>query len=397
MVKAADALQQAGYHVRVVSTRYIPWANATDSVLRQQHPRWEWDPVEWQDSQLRYLWTGARRRATELLSAAAVEHAPTPLLARAKQRAYTELVDRAIRGRADIVYGGGGALAATARTAQLVHAPFVFDLEDFHSAEEVDSPASRRASRITAELERRLLPRAAALTTSSEPIADAYMNAYGIRPVVIHNTFELPPNPPALQPRSGPLRLYWFSQTVGPDRGLEDVVRAAGLTQAPMELHLRGNAYPEYIRELRSLAHREAPKLTITVYPPASPDRMISLCEKYDVGLSLENRHVLNHDLCLSNKSLTYMLAGLALAVTNTAGQRELLPALDGAALLYEPGDVNALADGLRKWHADRHALRAAQMQSWDAARSRWHWEHPAERGALVDTIRNVVPWNVAP
>jgi hypothetical protein len=270
-------------------------------------------------------------------------------------------------------------------------------MEDFHSAEEVDSPASRRAARITRELERRLLPRAAALTTSSTPIADAYADVFGIRPVVVHNAFELPPTPPALQLRNGPLRLYWFSQTIGPDRGLEDVVRAAGLTQATMELHLRGNAYPDYIASLRALAQREAPRLSIMVYPPASPDRMTSLCEKYDIGLSLETKHVFNHDLCLSNKSLTYMLAGLALAMTNTAGQRELLPALDGGALVYEPGDVNALAAGLSRWHADRTALRDAQQHSWDAARTRWHWEHPAERGALIDTISSVVPWNVSP
>ena len=44
---------------------------------------------------------------------------------------------------------------------------------------------------------------------------------------MIHNTFPLPartPNPARLDPRR--LRLYWFSQTIGPGRGLEDAIRA---------------------------------------------------------------------------------------------------------------------------------------------------------------------------
>jgi hypothetical protein len=28
--------------------------------------------------------------------------------------------------------------------------------------------------------------------------------------------------------------------------------------------------------------------------------------------------------------------------------------------------------------------LAAARHASWDAARTRWHWEHAAERGALL-------------
>ena len=39
-------------------------------------------------------------------------------------------------------------------------------------------------------------------------------------PTVIHNTFALPPQPPDVS-RADPsrLRVYWFSQTIGPGRG----------------------------------------------------------------------------------------------------------------------------------------------------------------------------------
>jgi hypothetical protein len=391
MVKAADALHADGCHVRVVSARFVPWANATDTDLRKQHPGWEWEAVDWSSSQPQYIWTGVRQRLSRAAASVAGAGAPLSLLSRARERAFTELTARAAARSVDLVYGGGGALEVTAAASDRLRVPFAFDLEDFHTAQEEDGPRARRSARITASVERLLLPRAALLTTSSRPIAEAYERAYGVRPVVIHNTFPLPARAPALHPNRGALRLYWFSQTIGPGRGLEDVVTAAGLAGSVMELHLRGNAYPDYIAGLLALAQRVAPRLSIHVHAPSAPDRMVELCQRYDVGLSVEDPVVPNHDLCLSNKTLTYMLAGLALVLTDTAGQREVLPSLDGGALVYRTGDTAALAEGLRRWDQDRSLLLQARERSWAAALNRWHWEHDQERGALLDAVGSVV------
>ncbi|MGA3212312.1 MAG: hypothetical protein ABSD20_13480, partial [Terriglobales bacterium] len=77
------------------------------------------------------------------------------------------------------------------------------------------------------------------LTTASNSIADAYWDKYGKRPLVINNTFVLPRQEPDFSRRSTPLRLYWFSQTIGPGRGLEDCISAAGLADLRCEFHLR--------------------------------------------------------------------------------------------------------------------------------------------------------------
>jgi hypothetical protein len=57
-------------------------------------------------------------------------------------------------------------------------------------------------------------------------IADAYSAKYNVRPAPIHNTFSI--NFAAAPNRRGPVRLYWFSQTLGPGRGLGDVITAVG-------------------------------------------------------------------------------------------------------------------------------------------------------------------------
>src|SRR5206468_4307429 len=147
---------------------------------------------------------------------------------------------------------------------------------------------------------------------------------YGIAPVAVCNTFPLPTKP-LLEPTSGSgLRLYWFSQTIGPGRGLETVIDAMGAARVPGELHLRGFQDEGYVASLRSRTVINAPQLRLEIHPVDSPERMIDLCRGYDVGLSVEPGSPLNNALALSNKALTYPLAGLALALTDTPGHRPL-------------------------------------------------------------------------
>jgi glycosyltransferase involved in cell wall biosynthesis len=105
------------------------------------------------------------------------------------------------------------------------------------------------------------------------------------------------------------------------------------------------------------------------------------------VGLGLEPGFSLNNWLALSNKLFTYMLAGLAVVFTDTPGQRPLALDLGEGALLYRVGDVEALARGLKRWDDDRELLARAKAAAWAAARRRWHWEHPEERGTLLGAV----------
>ena len=114
---------------------------------------------------------------------------------------------------------------------------------------------------------------------------------------------------------------------------------------------------------------------------------MMDLCRGYDVGLAVEPGFSLNNCIALSNKAFTYMLAGLAVLFTNTSGQRALALDIGESALLYAPGDVHALASGLTRWAADKVLLAKAKSAAWEAAKRRWHWDHPLERGALLDAV----------
>ena len=233
-----------------------------------------------------------------------------------------------------------------------------------------------------------MLPGAAFVTTSSEAIAAVYAQRDAVTATVIHNTFPLPPAPPVVS-RLDPsrLRVYWFSQTIGPGRGLEDAVLALGRTGVAAHLALRGRPQPGYLDALRAIAATHAPHLEIAQLAPAPPDAMVDCARGYDVGLALEQMAPRNRQLCLTNKAFTYILAGLAVAMTDTPGQHGLGADLGRAAALVPPGDVDALAAAFARWAADPAELDCAKRTAWNAAVRRWHWEHELERGRLTALV----------
>lgn len=393
MLKAADALAGAGYGVRVVSARHTDWATKADAeVYRHRAGAWDWTVVDIsrETAPILRAWTGFRRRGAERLARlVGPAWMPGRLVEWAFSRVHPELVRAALERPADLYYGGTtGALAAAADAARRARVPYGLDLEDFHSGEQETGPLAETSHMLAARIEHAALPRARFRTTSSDAIARAYAREYGIETLVVHNVFSLPGTPPDTTPAPGEgLRLYWFSQTIGPGRGLEDAVRAMGSGAILGELHLRGRALPAYLLELERLASAEAPSLKLVVHAPAAPDDMVQLCAGFDAGLSLEPSRVLNHRLCLSNKVFTYMLGGLAVVLSDSEGQRPLAADLGAGAILYAPGDVRALAAGLRRWAEDKALLHRARTAAWEAARRRWHWEHPAERGALLAAV----------
>jgi glycosyltransferase involved in cell wall biosynthesis len=386
MLKSADAFAAAGYDVRVVATCHEPWAVETDRDVRSRRA-WPVEVIDYRrgDSAPTYWRSGVRYRAAR--AAAAVcgpARAPLGLVARAFGRVHPELVHAATSAHADLLYGGTtGALAAVAEAARRLSIPYGIDLEDWHSGESSGHDAAFDNA-LAACVEASVLRDAAFVTTSSESIAAAYHDRYGVEPAVVHNTFPLPSEPPEFSRRDpSTLRLYWFSQTIGPGRGLEDAVVAVGRAGITAELALRGRARPGYLETLRALAAAQAPRLAVVHHPPASPDAMIDAARGYDVGLALELMAVPNRQLCLTNKAFTYILAGVAVAMSDTPGQHALGVDLGHGAALVAPGDAGALASALARWAADPAGLDCAKRTVWGAAVRRWHWEHDAERGTL--------------
>lgn len=394
LVKEADALADAGYDVRVICGYWAPWALDAD---RQMLQRRRWSPIYvggLRTTELRYLWTRACHRASRAVLN--LRSTATMIQERAVARVVPELRRAALRVPADLYIAHNlGALPAAIAAAQAHGARVAFDAEDFHSAERHHGAPPMPMDDAVEAIERRYLGRCDYTTAASPGIADAYASKYAIpRPRPILNVFPRAHRPDVFRqpaPDPGPMRLYWFSQTIGPDRGLEDAVDAMGaLRHVAMELHLRGVWQPGFQDRIagrcRSLGVDPA---RIVAHPPAPPDEMVRLAAPYDIGLALEQPVSRNREICLTNKIFTYLLAGNAVVGTATEGQAPVLARLRDAGFAYRPGDVPALAAGLRQWWTDHRRLEAARRAAWLWGEREYNWD--VEQQKFLTVVASVL------
>lgn len=378
IVKEADALAEVGHKVHVFCGHTIPWADESDERLLGKR-KWTCAYVGGMPGSARHWWTRVRhgviRRFPQIWKLS------RELAKCALARIVPELRAAALEFDADLYIAHYvGALAVAANVAKKKGVPFAFDAEDFESGYYEYNTGPRSIDHLTEQVEGECLPQCCYVTAASPGIASASALKYGIpTPTSILNVFPLAERP--LQFREtdarAPLKLYWFSQTIGADRGLEDVIRAlAILRDSDIKIYIRGRSASGYQEQmLRFASEKGLEDSKVHFLPPAPTEDMIRLSAEYDVGLALEQPASPNRDLCLTNKIFSYLLAGNAVAATSTKGQTAIIERLGAAGFVYEPGDVEALARGLRMWHDDRCELDQARRTAWLLATHQFNWD----------------------
>ena len=396
VVKEADALAAAGHDVRVVAYDRDETARRLD-VAMMQGRQWRLDSVAIHNRTLGrtvgWVWSGVRQRAARALADRGVRAVPIRDVALSKH--LWRMAARVAAEPADVVVAHHApALPSAWRAADKLGARLAFDFEDLHVANVASAPRDIAEGRLIAAIDRAYLPRCHALLASSSAIADEVVRRYGVsRPTVVLNTFPLsaPTARATSRDRVGQHpSFYWFSQVVGPNRGLEEAVVALARAAVPAELHLRGARYGDFAEHLHRLAREHGMVGTLHIHGSAPPEELPALAGQHDVGLALEQNWSLNARLALSNKLLTYLVCGNAILATDTPGQREALDAAPGAGRVYRAGDVDALASHMRTLATDPEALEAARRAARAAAVRRFSWEHDAP--VLVSALEAVVP-----
>jgi len=339
LVKEADALTEAGYDVRVAGAHWIQWADGFDADLLARR-RWSCELLDWRRStQPRRFWrTRVRHFAARRL---ARYSALRPWVADAAlNRVGPDLRALAMRGPADLFIAHNlGALPSAVAAARHFGVPVGFDAEDFHSGQ-LSRAADEQARRLTEYVERQWIRRCDYVTAAAPTIADAYAQLCGIpRPTPVLNAFPLSDRPASFRREVGsPLSLCWYSQTIGPDRGLESAVKGmALLPPGSAVMHVRGRWHDGYEHELRHLAQLAglAPDALVS-YAPAPPVELTRWCATHDIGLAVDPPVTINNDLLIPNKFFTYLLAGCAVVATNTRGQQWLARQLGSAVSLCD-------------------------------------------------------------
>jgi glycosyltransferase involved in cell wall biosynthesis len=391
LVKEADAFSEAGHEVDVVAAHWSDWASDLDGHLLASR-QWRMSLVDWRRRCAPFLFHRSRARHWVARRASDWRIFGSSLDAAAVARVGPELRRHAITIPADFYIAHNlGALPAAFSAAKRHSVNYCFDAEDFHSGQ-LSAPRDARAAAFARRIERRYLPGCAWVTAGSPGIGEAYRDLCGITPpTCILNVFPLRDRPIAFNPGNvnQPARLYWFSQTIGANRGLEDAVKAIGLlNRSDVQLHLRGQWQGGYEMVLRRLAAESGVAQNLIIsHEPAQPDEMVRLAANYDIGLAVEPPVSVNNDILLSNKIFTYVLGGTAVVATRTTGQSRLAKDLGAAASWCEPGNPDSLAAALRPWLERRDALIRARETSWQIGETRFNWD--LEKSKLLKVLEN--------
>jgi glycosyltransferase involved in cell wall biosynthesis len=392
VVKEADALAEAGYDVRLATVLHSEAQQRWDAELLQGR-RWRLAAVALHDSRRLALRARARSAIARRLIAAA---GTRPGLAERMQLgAYPELAALARSEHADLLIAHTpGAFAPAYRAARHFGARLGFDAEDLHSGELPPREHTSLRHRAVCAIEARYLPLCDQVTAASLPMAERLAQLYRIEtPTPIHNVFEWDERTridgKRLDRRSNALSVYWFSQVVGLDRGLQDLVRAAGAVNGALELHIRGRLSQPVEQALRQLAAASGTHDRLHFHPKVPPTELLSRAAEHDVGAALELPDSESRRLSVTNKLFLYALAGLALVATDLPGQRGVMQAMPGAGALYAPGDWRALASALQSLIDSPDRLRAQRQAALAHTRDRFCWER--EKLQLLNRVERTL------
>jgi len=377
LVKEADALSAAGYKVTVLYAYWNNWGTKYDEQLLAKKkwtaicvggdPEHQW--FTWSLSRIMHKLSGYivhKMGNYEFLADAAVARSSFFLTRAAKKH------------EADLYIGHNlGALQAVAEAAKLYKKPCGFDAEDFHR-QEVNDEIDSFHYKLCKYLEDKYFPFLNYLTASSPFIAEQYAGLYNRQVTSILNVFPKAATR-SFDKEDGPLKLFWFSQTVGPNRGLEMVIEAIRLANAACELHILGQSPEGYKQHFIELAI--ASGLTsdaLYFYEPVNPDQLVEMATRFDIGLASETGFCLNNKLALSNKLFTYVQSGLVLAASNTTAQKWFIEQYPQTGKLYN--DASQLSGILTELNRNRGALLNIKRHSFEAGQTQLNWEHESQK-----------------
>lgn len=269
---------------------------------------------------------------------------------------------------ADWVIGHNpGTLWPTLKAAEKFNCQAGFDVEDYHSGE----GNNVHLQNLTKRLLQQVLPQMNYVSFAAPLFRKEVSNDLGGEGknwITILNYF---PEGEFEHPMGieEPLKLVWFSQNIGSGRGLEFVLPVIKSLGGEAELHLIGNInsgfYNQHVKGVDN----------IHVHTSIPQKELHSQLRNYDVGLALEMATDRNRELCLTNKLLAYMQAGLYVLASDTPAQKDYLEKFSTHGISINIRIESESEMTLKKLIKEKNLIRAGKLNRFQIFRE-INWEN---------------------
>ena len=389
VVKEADALTEAGYEVEVFSS-LLRRTDASLETALSENKGWKLTPVIDNSNQSigqQLRWFNARSRcriwnkiyrASGWGNVRQLGYAAPEMLRLCRQRkAALNIVHLE-----QALWVGNQLLNDGERVA--------VDLEDWYSEDLSSKDRRFRPGYLLRRWEKRLLREGCFATTTSHVMGSALAKAYNCSvPKVLYNTFPrqerhcLDGESIDRNDHKTP-SITWFSQTVGPGRGLETLVDALSKVKTPIQIHIRGRCRHGYESSLRSRMPHDS-RHKIFFHPCVPHHQLLSRLAEHDIGFAGELSYCRNKNLTISNKLFQYLLAGLKVLASDTEGQKEISNAHPNLLHAFEGDSPTSLASILNKILADKSQIQTDKEEAIKLAETKYCWEE--SKNILLTTV----------
>jgi glycosyltransferase involved in cell wall biosynthesis len=289
------------------------------------------------------------------------------------------------------------ALDAVWRVARRLDIPFVYDAHELWLGQENRGRSALYHALFRASywwLQRRAVPRAAAVLTVSQPIAERLERTYRV-PVTLVPNYPVagpPPTPRDLRnliddrvPADTPIVLYLGNAQ--PGRGLEELITALAAVPLAALVCLGVSDVPA---PLAALAAEQQVADRVRFVPPVPTDEVIAWAASATVGIALNTPISENNRFSLPNKLFQSMAAGIPVLASDFPHVRAIVEA-SGAGICVDPTEPTAIADGLRRLLDDPDEATAMGARGATAIRDRYNWG-VAEQALLAAYARIASP-----
>jgi glycosyltransferase involved in cell wall biosynthesis len=268
-----------------------------------------------------------------------------------------------------------------------------FDFEDWYSHDLLPAANRTRPLKLLEKYERYALKHAPLVYTTSNSMAVAMAEFFGSAvPKVLHNVFPLAERKlldGAFKDRKDTERpsIHWYSQTIGPGRGLEFLAESLHLVDVPVDLHLRGNLFGDFGEQLRNkFPHEKGHRIFFHELVPHN--ELLSRIAEHDIGLATEEYTPDSRNLTITNKILQYLLAGIAVVASDTSGQKEVAEAAPDAVALFKNKNKESFVAALNSFLKNPDKLKQAKTKALQYAENRFCWERQKHKlVAWVDGV----------
>lgn len=380
LIKEAIALERAGYLIHIIFTQNLLFLCEADFKILNAHPSWKYDVLNLSKHKfLRYRSALINKWAIFMLN----YYATLLTYKLALNKNYYWQKEKAIQSKADLFIAHNlAALPIAFDAAMQTEAKCGFDAEDFHRAENAGN-SNQKQTNIAIKIEDYYLPKMDYVTAASPLIAEQYVNFYKREIPVILNVFPRTTKS-AANKGNIPLKLFWFSQTIGQNRGLENIMLALKEISCEFEFHLLGNVEQSYKHQLLSVLPLEKSN-TIFFHQSIAPDEIFEIATHFDIGIASEPGFSINNNIALSNKIFTYLQTGLAILASDTIAQKTFMTMYEDIGFLYRKGNSSSLAFLINTYHQDRDLLKLHQFNAYKLGQETLNWE--IEQTKFIDII----------